>query len=1091
MQVRLSVGWSFGCPSCTHPPHPTHPYNRPPSKEEIAARTPQVIKCDEAAREVTLSQTINGKQFGRTYHFDQVFAPDTTQERLYDASISPIVDEVLQGFNCTIFAYGQTGTGKTHTMTGEVGAVGEDGTGNALTDGSGVIPRAMAQIFTHLEENCAGTEYTVKCCFLELYNEEITDLLAPEVTGAPKVRILEDRSGVVMQGLEEPHVKTAKGIFQLLETGNARRRTAETLLNKQSSRSHSVFIVTVSVREVLAEGEEVIRVGKLYLVDLAGSENVSRSGAVDQRAKEAGNINKSLLTLGRVITALVEGQMHVPYRDSKLTRLLRDSLGGRTKTCIIATIAPTVQCQEETLSTLDYAHRAKNIKNKPELNQKISKTTHLKELASEMARLKAELVATRAKNGVFLPPEQYDEECEERKRLAARVEELEEETSTASARHEEEKAVLVASWEGRFAEVRGELDETRTKLESTRAELEAAKIKIAEREFVLDAHRSAETALAHHAVSLHSELSAAAKDIGQLFRRVDAKDALEDANLEVVKDLKAQAVERLSALEAALGAAAAEQTGRFATAHATLSEMAQRKSDASKALEDRMQTLKQEVQGLLSTAEASATALATAGSDAMEGLGKQQTEFLKIAQTAAAEASSALAEAYETVATSAAEEKQALEALLSGQTAATQAVRDTTQTIVNAVQESLAQAQAQAETAKGAVTETLTAQAAALDAMHNEFAASARKEQESIIGQLSALISGFVERAEGQVAGAAQGMKAHLAVEQRKLHAHMQGMSTTAADALGALATNASAAENAQGMAAAHVASHGAHLASAVEASASHAADLESAAHTHAAAASDALAKHGKAVATVVKKETKAMIAAAEKEVKKLAAIAQEASEAHENASKTMQAEYECDQQAMQVLEGGVQEGSAAVTAMTAAQVAGLSCLCKHITHAVDSSYTVDGQRSDVPSVRERAVPPRRQIDALKAPSEETLVQKFRETNPSGRDDFPFATNTDLMLEEGEEGEDEENVVPMDAVQRTTAVVEAEEEQQQQSEVEETVQVLSPSLVGQKRGRAPSDDTNASPSKLRAAFARGERRRATRHTPAAVTAPQE
>ena len=222
---------------------------------------------------------------------------------------------------------------------------------------------------------------------------------------------------------------------------------------------------------------------------------------MDQRAKEAGNINKSLLTLGRVITALVEGQGHVPYRDSKLTRLLRDSLGGKTKTCIIATIAPTVQCQEETLSTLDYAHRAKNIKNKPEvggwrrlrigklatleawrladprwcyslgawgcwgpspthpltasiashllqINAKISKTTHLKEMNVEIDKLKAMLIATREKNGVYVPAKQYEEECEERRTLRAQVEAMEAEAEAVAAQHELDRQ----EWEGRLAE---------------------------------------------------------------------------------------------------------------------------------------------------------------------------------------------------------------------------------------------------------------------------------------------------------------------------------------------------------------------------------------------------------------------------------------------------------------------------------------------------------------------------------------------------------------------------------------------------------------------------------------------------------------
>jgi kinesin family protein 11 len=1029
-----------------------------------------------------LTQNINGKQFGRTYHFDKIFAPDTTQERLYDSAISPIVDEVLQGFNCTIFAYGQTGTGKTHTMTGDINDA------SSIAQGAGVIPRAVGQIFNYLESIGGATEYTVKCCFLELYNEEITDLLATGNPSDPKVRILEDRSGVVMQGLEEPHVKTAGDIFTLLGTGNARRRTAETLLNKQSSRSHSVFIVTVSVREVLAEGEEVIRVGKLYLVDLAGSENVSRSGAVDQRAKEAGNINKSLLTLGRVITALVEGQGHVPYRDSKLTRLLRDSLGGKTKTCIIATIAPTVQCQEETLSTLDYAHRAKNIKNKPEVNQKISKTTHLKEFAVEIARLKAELVATRNKNGVFLPPEQYEEECEERRLLAARVEELEEETSTANARHEEEKAALIAEWEGRVAEVRGELEETRDKLESTRAELEAAKVAIAERNYMLEAHRKAENALAGHAGSLNSDLAAAAADVGQLFRRVDAKNDLEDANLKVVKGLKKTAVERLSALEAAVGAAAGEQAERFATAEAVLEDLATRKAVAGKALESHMGSLKERVAGLSSAAEAAATALATAAGASLDTLGEEHAEFFKIAQTAAAEASSALEEAYTILTNSTQEEKAALEMLLTGQTAATEAVRSATETIVAAVQESLEAAQEQAEAAKAAVVESFSAQAAAADAMQADFATAARKEQEDLLTQLSSLIAGFVDRAEGQMQTVAAEMKSSLAFDQKKLKKQMTNLSAAAGTTLADLATNAAAAETAQATAATELASQVEKLNSTLEASMSYAADVESVARDHAAAAASALAKHGKTIAATVKKESKALTSAADKQAKIVESAATDVDAAREEAQVALEADLVADTEAVATLQTTVADGTGAMATFASTQNAGLTDLSTAVTTAVDEKYAKDVARDDIPAVRQRTVPSLKQIDALRAPAEEILLRQFRDNNGMG----DLECSADMMEDklvaeeaqehvvdaaaEEEEAEEEENVAPLDAV---AAEVPA---------AAEPSNILSPSLAGQKRSRAADDDGTAtgeaSPSKLRAAFVRGQqrRRRTTRHS---------
>lgn len=204
----------------------------------------------------------------------QVFGPDSSQERLYSGAIAPIVSEVLEGFNCTIFAYGQTGTGKTYTMEG---GDRNSSDGRDLSDVAGVIPRAISQIFNHLDS--INSEYTVKCSFLELYNEETTDLLAVgESKTNQKLRMLEDKSGVNVQGLEEIIVKSSADIYTLLDRGSAKRKTAETLLNKQSSRSHSVFCITVHMKETPTEGEDVIKVGKLYLVDLAGSENVGRSG---------------------------------------------------------------------------------------------------------------------------------------------------------------------------------------------------------------------------------------------------------------------------------------------------------------------------------------------------------------------------------------------------------------------------------------------------------------------------------------------------------------------------------------------------------------------------------------------------------------------------------------------------------------------------------------------------------------------------------------------------------------------------------------------------------------------------------------------
>lgn len=181
-------------------------------------------------------------------------------------------------------------------------------------------------------------------------------------------------------------------------------------MNDKSSRSHTVFSILVHIKENGIDGEELLKIGKLNLVDLAGSENISKAGNEKGiRTRETVNINQSLLTLGRVITALVERAPHVPYRESKLTRLLQESLGGRTKTSIIATISPGHKDIEETLSTLDYAHRAKNIQNRPEINQRLARKIVLKEYSEEIDRLKRDLIAAREKNGIFLAEDTYND----------------------------------------------------------------------------------------------------------------------------------------------------------------------------------------------------------------------------------------------------------------------------------------------------------------------------------------------------------------------------------------------------------------------------------------------------------------------------------------------------------------------------------------------------------------------------------------------------------------------------------------------------------------------------------------------------------
>ncbi|WMV52454.1 hypothetical protein MTR67_045839 [Solanum verrucosum] len=555
---------------------------RPFSEDEVRNNAPQVVTCNEYQKEVAVSQNIAGKHIDRVFTFDKVFGPSAQQRDLYDQAIIPIVNEVLEGFNCTIFAYGQTGTGKTYTMEGECKR-SKSGHNSELPPGAGVIPRAVKQIFDMLESQNA--EYSVKVTFLELYNEEITDLLAPDDLSKVSVEdrqkkqlpLMEDgKGGVLVRGLEEEIVTSASEIFTLLERGSAKRRTAETLLNKQSSRSHSLFSITIHIKEANTEGEELIKCGKLNLVDLAGSENISRSGAREGRAREAGEINKSLLTLGRVISALVEHLGHVPYRDSKLTRLLRDSLGGRTKTCIIATVSPAVHCLEETLSTLDYAHRAKNIKNKPELtalslsaspylvNQKMMKSTLIKDLYGEIDRLKAgeylfvlancEVYATREKNGVYIPKDRYYQEENERKAMTDQIElmgvtlenqlkQLEELQSRYD--HQVHQCSDLAC---KLDATQKHLNQTTSFLSNAEEELRQSKYTLKERDFIICEQKKAENALAQQACSLRAQLEKSLKDNTSLFLKIDREDKLSADNRSVVNNFQTDLAKQLGFL---------------------------------------------------------------------------------------------------------------------------------------------------------------------------------------------------------------------------------------------------------------------------------------------------------------------------------------------------------------------------------------------------------------------------------------------------------------------------------------------------------------------------------------------------------------
>ncbi|EQC33621.1 hypothetical protein SDRG_08726 [Saprolegnia diclina VS20] len=367
---------------------------RPLLAHEEAAGQRSVVACDGNRVYV---EPIHAYQKPRAFNFDTVFGPSTTQEDLFATSIQPIVQHAISGYTCTVFAYGQTGSGKTHSMQGHRG--GAD---------AGLMYRAIATVFA------SPAVTSVRMSYVEIYNEEILDLLAaslrrqsdrPQVvtTSSKALRDVAKKRGVRMKyeqtrsrdkkydlsdddesagrpsklhivkhalhgvrvhGLHEVSVATAADAYELLELAIQCRQQSATLCNKESSRSHAIFTLYTDTT-LVEDGQSIQASGQLRLVDLSGSENYERAGCLKDRQVEAANIGQGLLALGRVIKALVEGWKHVPYRESKLTRLLEDSIGGSALTTLLLAVAPGSAAVDETLSTLSYAQMAQQVVNRP------------------------------------------------------------------------------------------------------------------------------------------------------------------------------------------------------------------------------------------------------------------------------------------------------------------------------------------------------------------------------------------------------------------------------------------------------------------------------------------------------------------------------------------------------------------------------------------------------------------------------------------------------------------------------------------------------------------------------------------------------
>ncbi|CCH58513.1 hypothetical protein TBLA_0A07230 [Henningerozyma blattae CBS 6284] len=515
------------------------------AKSSVVVSVPDIMGSNEVSINTSDEVGIAAHMNSKTYTVDKVFGPSASQDLMFKEIAEPLFEDFIKGYNCTILVYGMTSTGKTYTMTGD-----EKLYDGELSDSAGIIPRVLFKLFESPE--ILNDDYIIKCSFVELYNEDLKDLLDDSVDNTyKKLRIFDSMSSysnstatsnnntsnntrnnsrnnsrsnsrntsrnnsprpssstnlstialkrrtatrpsslsslnptanssiysnntnnkirfkdqpanqlrlqsklqaqqnielqqihsqniqqqqsqsitsnlqsqenkeqltnsekapdnnnqIYIQNLQEFYINNATDGIKLLQKGLRHRKVASTKMNDVSSRSHTIFTITLYKEH----NGGLYRVSKMNLVDLAGSENINKSGAQHQRAKEAGSINQSLLTLGRVINSLADKSIHIPFRESKLTRLLQDSLGGNTKTVLISTISPAKINVDETSSTLEYASKAKNIKNKPHLGSFIMKDVLLKNITTELNKIKSDLMSTRLKDGVYMSQQHYKE----------------------------------------------------------------------------------------------------------------------------------------------------------------------------------------------------------------------------------------------------------------------------------------------------------------------------------------------------------------------------------------------------------------------------------------------------------------------------------------------------------------------------------------------------------------------------------------------------------------------------------------------------------------------------------------------------------
>jgi centromeric protein E len=331
-----------------------------------------------------ITEIDTGGETGKQLFYDQVFGPETSTQEVYDKVAVNIIKASLAGYNGTLFAYGQTSSGKTHTLMGSAGE-------------PGFIILAVHDVFNHILTT-TNLEFLVRVSYVEIYNDELKDLLQP---GQHDLRIVEDKDkGTCVQGMKEVVVTSPEQVLELIAEGESNRHYGETNMNANSSRSHTLFKMVLEMRDVLPHDAAApepkrrpdVRWSSIFIVDLAGSERVSKTRASGARLKEGNMINRSLLVLGTVISQLSKGGGgHIPFRDCKLTRLLQTSLGGNARTALVSAVSPAERNRAETISTLQFASRAKTVVNKAKINQLAEEKSLLSKYRNEIQLLKQQL----------------------------------------------------------------------------------------------------------------------------------------------------------------------------------------------------------------------------------------------------------------------------------------------------------------------------------------------------------------------------------------------------------------------------------------------------------------------------------------------------------------------------------------------------------------------------------------------------------------------------------------------------------------------------------------------------------------------------